>query len=440
VFGNHIVIFSDKNIRLDRGKSLKISWSRWYRKAVLESVKQLEGAKRWIKAFPDRIYEDADCANNIPIPNANESRIHLVVSCRGAAKACKDVFPASSGSLIVRSSVLTDANLAPFEIGTFTENDEIVHVFDSEVMDIILQNLDTLPDFMRYLDLRDSFLKSRKDIYLTGEEELLALYLNNVGSDKMHGFEQLMRLDSIVISEGLYSQYITSKAYHSKKRADEVSYGWDNLILSCYQLSENSGDARSEEQRKKLLTEMAKLDRLQRRVYGESIQYVMNEAEKLGRHTRLIPPSNADDPIWLFMSLRRPPDVNLDEYLSVRQQMIYDYLLVTRLEATSPRDVIGIALTSAAEKNIKFEAFLLRREDWNSNLHQKAIQAKKNGGYFTNTVTISYHNEEYPNDSIERKRLTSGRTRGSRLGRNDFCPCGSGVKYKHCCMRNRRFY
>ena len=27
------------------------------------------------------------------------------------------------------------------------------------------------------------------------------------------------------------------------------------------------------------------------------------------------------------------------------------------------------------------------------------------------------------------------RNRGSRIGRNDPCPCGSGKKYKNCCLR-----
>jgi uncharacterized protein YecA (UPF0149 family) len=28
-----------------------------------------------------------------------------------------------------------------------------------------------------------------------------------------------------------------------------------------------------------------------------------------------------------------------------------------------------------------------------------------------------------------------GSTRPNRIGRNDPCPCGSGKKFKHCCMR-----
>jgi len=38
--------------------------------------------------------------------------------------------------------------------------------------------------------------------------------------------------------------------------------------------------------------------------------------------------------------------------------------------------------------------------------------------------------------------ITGGRTRLGvefleKLGRNDPCPCGSGKKFKKCCMRNR---
>ena len=40
----------------------------------------------------------------------------------------------------------------------------------------------------------------------------------------------------------------------------------------------------------------------------------------------------------------------------------------------------------------------------------------------------------------EKERLLARRsaprpTRPDRIGRNDPCPCGSGKKFKHCCMR-----
>ncbi len=34
------------------------------------------------------------------------------------------------------------------------------------------------------------------------------------------------------------------------------------------------------------------------------------------------------------------------------------------------------------------------------------------------------------------KKVEPIRNRGEKIGRNDPCPCGSGKKYKNCCMRH----
>jgi preprotein translocase subunit SecA len=35
------------------------------------------------------------------------------------------------------------------------------------------------------------------------------------------------------------------------------------------------------------------------------------------------------------------------------------------------------------------------------------------------------------------KKIEPIRNRQEKVGRNEPCPCGSGKKYKQCCMRNR---
>ena len=62
------------------------------------------------------------------------------------------------------------------------------------------------------------------------------------------------------------------------------------------------------------------------------------------------------------------------------------------------------------------------------------------------TVKFLYHIEA--KDKMERKRVanaveTSGGNlkqkpivKGKKIGRNDPCPCGSGLKYKKCCGKN----
>lgn len=38
----------------------------------------------------------------------------------------------------------------------------------------------------------------------------------------------------------------------------------------------------------------------------------------------------------------------------------------------------------------------------------------------------------------EQKKSTTFLREGAKIGRNDPCPCGSGKKYKQCCMKNER--
>jgi uncharacterized protein YecA (UPF0149 family) len=37
----------------------------------------------------------------------------------------------------------------------------------------------------------------------------------------------------------------------------------------------------------------------------------------------------------------------------------------------------------------------------------------------------------------EAKRITLARTGQAKIGRNDPCPCGSGLKFKKCCLGTR---
>jgi len=42
------------------------------------------------------------------------------------------------------------------------------------------------------------------------------------------------------------------------------------------------------------------------------------------------------------------------------------------------------------------------------------------------------------NAGAEDRRIEPIRNRSQRVGRNDPCPCGSGKKYKQCCMKKQR--
>src|ERR1041385_3002842 len=67
VFENHIIIFSDKHCEFTTSEDLELAWSRWFRKTVKDSARQVWGAERWIKQFPDRLFLDKACSVRFPI-------------------------------------------------------------------------------------------------------------------------------------------------------------------------------------------------------------------------------------------------------------------------------------------------------------------------------------------------------------------------------------
>lgn len=66
IYGNHIILFSDKSCAFPDSGQLNVDWSRWFRKAIMESAKQVRGAERWLKEHPDRVFVDHKCAQRLP--------------------------------------------------------------------------------------------------------------------------------------------------------------------------------------------------------------------------------------------------------------------------------------------------------------------------------------------------------------------------------------
>ena len=67
VFGDDVIIFSDKHIEFQQARDLDVAWPRWFNRAVIESAKQLHGAMNWLRRFPARIFLDASCTRPLPV-------------------------------------------------------------------------------------------------------------------------------------------------------------------------------------------------------------------------------------------------------------------------------------------------------------------------------------------------------------------------------------
>lgn len=469
VFGRNIVIISDKHVAFGVGKKAvqggveelestnpdkpgsvqhlsntganrDLSWSRWYRHAVIDSAKQLEGAKRWILGHPQRVFKDGGCQEQIELPSQLDAAdIFLIVTCRGAKTACQSFFGGGSGSLMLQDGQLDDPTMLPFHVGTITHKGTPVAVFDSEVLDIVFKHLDTLPDFLRYLKQRQMLTLSGQSIYSAGEEELLSVYLSRLNQDGQHGFGNLGHLQGIGIDEGMFHEYTASSAYASKREADRVSYIWDRLITQLNDRMCSIDGQPLPYSNQKALYFLASVNRVKRRMMAKSVLQVIEAADGVGRYTRVVAPIDDFDPLWVLMALDRPEYVDFDRYLEVRQDMLWKYVLAARHVHGSQTDVVGLGFNARSNIYTSEDLLILEVADWTPDLAEEGRIAHEEEGYLQRANFYRSKESEYPNVSLSSTGKGRERSRSNRVGRNMQCPCGSGRKYKSCCWQSGRF-
>jgi hypothetical protein len=134
VFGNNVLLFSDKHCKFPSHSDIKVSWSRWYRRAIEKSARQLLGAEKFIKAHPTRVFLDKDCQTRLPIdlPDPRAAHYFLVAVTRGSYEVAEHFWGrGSSGSLMLDSTIEGDAHYeTPFRLGFPLLGRRFVHVLD----------------------------------------------------------------------------------------------------------------------------------------------------------------------------------------------------------------------------------------------------------------------------------------------------------------------
>ena len=233
VFDRDVIVFSDKSCAYpDTGDSVR-DWARWYKSSIANSARQVYGAERWIRQHPGRIFLDARCQWPLPLnlPSSDEMRVHRIVVARGASERCSAFFGGDSGSLMVRNDLIGASHTNPavgplglFQVGQIDPGKGYVHVLDDENLDILLSELDTIADFVAYLERKEAFLCSDKVVFAPGEEDLLAHYLTHTNTCGEHDFV-VPRDVNVIPFNHFYQEMRHDARYIAKKSADEPKSG-----------------------------------------------------------------------------------------------------------------------------------------------------------------------------------------------------------------------
>lgn len=414
VCGQHVLVFSDKDVAWPGCAEVEVAWRRWFRKAVLKSADQIKGAQRWIAAYPDRVFLDRKCTKRFPLklPTADKRRIHGIVVARGAASACRQFFSGGTGSLVVDPELrgldhLSRQPLRPFAIGDVNPNGPFIHVLDEAALDVVLGEMDTITDFTAYLEKKERLQRSGQFVGAQGEEELVAYYATHMNAGGEHDFaapdgSAWSPNSKFFIESGTFARMVAHPQYIAKRAADRVSYLWDDLIkaFTNHMLAGTTvvpdGERFEVGFYEEGVRHMALVSRFDRRNFGAAIREAIERSSEVDRFTRaMLPGPSAPQPGtgFFFMTLRVPEGMRIDyeRYRAVRLSMLEVYALTFLRMHPRLERIVGIAteplLPNDERKGSSEDLILVEAPVWDDDLlmqleeRQRAYAIARKGHY-----------------------------------------------------------
>ncbi len=448
VFGNHVLIFSDKDCLYPNTGSENRDWCRWFRSSIVASAKQVWGAERWLRTHPTRLFLDRSCKQVLPVrlPEMSSMIVHRIVIARTAAKRCRKYFKGGSGSLFIDPEITesnhyaNEALVKPFRIGDIDPAKGFMHIFDGIGLSVLMSELDTTADFVDYLSKRERFLRSGKCGSACGEEELLAYFLHKLDASNEHDFVIPKHINHASFLEGLWDDYVKSDHRMRRIDADEISYTWDRLIekLNFHILNGTSYNiSEAPERRGEAVRMLASERRTSRRLLAKSLLEHMSKSKIGDRSARVHMPLRLGGPHYVFLALSDIHSKSEIEYRTIRTRLLEAYCMVAKLQFPDAADIVGIATEPGIRRDGSEDVIWLDTRNWNAEYQAEAESIQRDFGLLTKCGPVFRGKEhEFPAPALQRT-ARPGNVGDAKVGRNSTCTCGSGRKWKKCCMNIR---
>jgi hypothetical protein len=441
LFEDTVIIFSDKNCAFPSTGDANLDWKRWYRKAIRESASQVYGAERWIRNFPDRVFLGPSATNPFPleIPNWDSLKVHRIVVAHSITEHSRQFHGSKTGSLWIDSDCAGDE--LPFTIGTLDSGKGFVHVLDDSSLDIVLETLDTVPDFIEYLRKKERFFLEGPRILVPGEEELLGLYLKTTDTNNRHDFvfeRDSKSYDSITVGDDFWESFSSHEQRKAQKLANRISYFWDDLIERFIKHFRDktyyANTAANLADHEKLLRILARENRTKRRMLAEAFFELISKTPPDLKASRIIKPLEDDNgTYYVFLLVPEISGAPYEKYREVRQKMLEIHCEILKLEHPDAKDVVGLATESGRRSNVSEDLIYFDLRSWNSNDQRRAEENRKvlEDAKLLSPRHMFYRTvDEYPDVNYSQPTAYTGKTKGEHI--NKLCFCGSGRKFKKC--------
>jgi hypothetical protein len=352
----HVLIFSVKYSEYKETEDPKVGANRWLRETVEHSVKGIYGAERNLAraAYVTR----NDGQQGLPLPPLADRKIHRISVSLGGRR------------------------LVNFSSGDYGKG--FVHCFDDQFVVVALGELNTVTDFIAYLEAKEDLARNQRVVMMGGEEDLLAVYLHN-------GRMFPPAADRIVVEDNLWASFLRNTAYQRRLEAERSSYTWDNLIeyVAEYALAGQmeSGGTLSDHER--VLRVMARESRLSRRMLADTFLEFRERAKRGEASARMTPALSG----VTYVFYNPPPSYDR----TIRNQVLQLRCFVARNEIRENKTVVGIGLNvEPAPEGYAVDLVFMHFPEWTPDHQREAEKTKQELGYFQTMQASSEQIDEYP--------------------------------------------
>jgi len=348
VCGNQIIVISVKHIEVPRKGDPELEDQRWLRRAIDDSVKQLYGAERILKLKDKIQLKDSDIF--IELPDKKARVIHRIAVAVGRGK---------------RHSL---------KFGDFGKG--FVHVFDEESIHSVLTELDTITDFLTYLEAKERLIISGTYPVYSTENYLLSWYILSNKS-----FEEIENKDVMIFGDDLWEGMKSDEMYIRLKESQKINYFWDEIIETFTQdhlnnellipIERNTLD--------KSIRLMAMESRFGRQVLSEIIlDFIGYETEITAESRIMISHTN---PNVIYVLLLREPNSNN------REQKVHELMLRCHAarEVLGRGDyVIGLGIGEFKSRGYSYDMCSIDTRIWNESDQKFAKGIVRELGFYKN--------------------------------------------------------
>ncbi len=257
----------------------------------------------------------------------------------------------------------------------------LVHIFIMPFLEIVLNELDTITDFIEYLRCKEKFITSfnQRIITLSGEEDFLGLYLlNDRNLDKFNNAILL------TVADDIWKGFSTSENYNRREKADKKSYFWDNLINRAHEAETGEYEI--------IARELARLNRFERRLASNSFieahLSLKNDPNKLFKRTIAI---KGVSYCFLFAG-------EAEKDIEERKNLLFHTCMIVRMLKPENKTVIGISTSAAYGPTFGYEFFYINIPELSQSDIDEIKQYQNKLGIYTKPEEHFKQEWEYPKD------------------------------------------